>query len=72
MNRSEPPVAGVFDIEERAEMQQAIDAVCDELGISPNERARRMVIARRVVEAYRHGHRLPLNLVDAGLREVGV
>lgn len=44
---------------------QAVDAVCDELGIS--DRRGRALIARRVTEAYRHGPREPLNLVHAGL-----
>lgn len=44
---------------------QAVDAVCDELGIS--DRRGRALIARRVAEAYRHGPRQPLNLVHAGL-----
>lgn len=67
MNRSGTPVAGFFDADDRAEMQQAIDAVCEELGVSQDERARRRAITRRVIDAYRQGHRLPLNLVDAGL-----
>jgi hypothetical protein len=60
-----------FDLTARSQMQQAIDAVCEELGIRPNERLRRAAITRNVIAAYRHGHRLPLNLVDAGLSTTG-
>ena len=69
MGRSAAPTEGVFDSRQRAEMQQVIEAVCGELGVSPNERRRRLAIARRVIASYRDGRRLPLNLVDAGLRE---
>lgn len=44
---------------------QAVDAVCDELGIS--DLKGRTLIAQRVAEAYRRGPRQPLNLVHAGL-----
>lgn len=67
MAHSSLPTARSFGLAERAEMQQAIDAVCDELGVTPEERRRREAITRNVVAAYRHGRRLPLNLVDAGL-----
>lgn len=60
--------ARTFDFRARAEMKQAIDAVCDELGVTPEEQRRREAIARNIVAAYRDGRRLPLNLVDAGLR----
>ena len=46
-------------------VSQAVDAVCDELGIT--DRQGRALIARRVNEAYRRGPRQPLNLVHAGL-----
>jgi hypothetical protein len=64
-------VLGAFDADERDEMRSVIDTVCDELGISPAERARRVAVARRVADAYRDGYRQPLNLVHAGL-EAGV
>ena len=67
MNLSGVPAAGFVDADDRAEMQRTIDAVCEELGILPEEGVRRRLIARRIVDAYRQGHRLPLNLVDAGL-----
>ena len=51
----------------RAEMKLAIDAVCAELGLKKNEHERRRAVRERVIEAYRHGRRQPLNLVDAGL-----
>ncbi len=44
---------------------QAVDAVCDELGIS--DRSGRAMITRHVTAAYRRGPRQPLNLVTAGL-----
>ncbi|MEX0956570.1 MAG: hypothetical protein WDZ83_15335 [Rhizobiaceae bacterium] len=46
-------------------VSQAVEAVCDELGIT--DRRGRALIARRVNEAYRRGPRQPLNLVHAGL-----
>jgi hypothetical protein len=46
-------------------VSQAVDAVCDELGIT--DRQGRALIARRVNEAYRRGPRQPLDLVHAGL-----
>ena len=72
MGRSEDfPTPRSFDLAARAEMKQAIDAVCAELGVTAAERRRREAITRNVVAAYRHGHRLPLNLVDAGLGAPG-
>ena len=44
---------------------EAVDAVCDELGIT--DRRGRALIARRVAAAYLSGPRQPLNLVSAGL-----
>jgi hypothetical protein len=51
----------------RIEIQQAVDAVCDELGIPAEARARRAAVAEGVTSAYRLGRRQPLYLVDAGL-----
>jgi hypothetical protein len=68
MDRSRIPEPYEFDLADRRRMQQAIDAVCHELGVSAQERRRREAITRNVIAAYRGGHRLPLNLVDAGLR----
>lgn len=65
------PTVRSFGLAARTEMKQAIDAVCDELGVTPEESRRREAIARGVVAAYRHGRRLPLNLVDAGLGATG-
>lgn len=53
------------DAEIDIRISQAVDAVCDELGI--RDRRGRALIARRVAEAYARGRRQPLNLVDAGL-----
>ena len=46
-------------------VSEAVEAVCDELGI--RDRRGRALIARRVSEAYARGNRQPLNLVSAGL-----
>lgn len=54
---------------ELASMQQIIDAVCCELGLTAREKARRDAVAKRVLAAYRRGRHLPLNMVDAGLSE---
>jgi len=56
-----------FGAHERAEMKQAIDAVCAELGLKKSELDRRHAVRQRVIDAYRDGRRQPLNLVDAGL-----
>lgn len=58
-----PRVRGGNTTDQR--VSQAVDAVCDELGIT--DRRGRALIARRVNEAYRRGPRQPLNLVQAGL-----
>ena len=59
----------VFAPHELAHMQPVIDAVCGELGLNANEKARRRAVAERVMAAYRRGRHLPLNMVDAGLSE---
>ena len=59
----------VFAPHELAHVQPVIDAVCGELGLAANERARRRAVAERVMAAYRRGRHLPLNMVDAGLSE---
>lgn len=59
----------VFAPHELASMQSVIEAVCSELGVTAREKARRMAVAERVMSAYRHGERLPLNMVSAGLAE---
>ncbi|MCV0408588.1 MAG: hypothetical protein K5872_20440 [Rhizobiaceae bacterium] len=63
-----PPVLD-FDLDdaERADIEGAIDAVCDELGLSGEWDLRRQRVASGVVASWRHGHRLPLNLVSGGL-----
>lgn len=58
-----------FAPHELARMQSAIDAVCNELGVSRDQQAQRSEIAERVIMAYRRGGRQPLNLVHAGLGE---
>ncbi|NMG40612.1 hypothetical protein GRZ55_15305 [Chelativorans sp. ZYF759] len=52
---------------ERAEVKSAVDAVCAELGLAKSEHARRRAVKERVIDAYIHGRRQPLYLVDAGL-----
>ena len=47
------------------DVTDVIEAVCDELGIDDGDR--RAIVTSRVEEAYAHGARQPLNLVNAGL-----
>jgi hypothetical protein len=56
-------------VDEMAQVQPVIDAVCRELGVSANDTVRARAIADRVVNAFRGGRHLPLNMVDAGLAE---
>lgn len=58
-----------FAPHELASMQSVVEAVCVELGVTAKEKARRKAVAERVTAAFRHGHRMPLNMVDAGLSE---
>lgn len=58
---------GVYDAEEMAAMQSAIDAVCNELGIVESDRERRERIAGHVIRSWASGQRTPLGLVQAGL-----
>lgn len=51
----------------RGMREEAVDAVCTELGIPAGAAARRAAVADRVEAAYRMGRRQPLYLVDAGL-----
>lgn len=61
----------VFAPHELASMQSVVEAVCTELGVTAKEKARRRAVADRVAAAFRHGHRMPLNMVSAGLAEAG-
>ncbi len=63
--RRNTPPHGRSHATSNVRIAQAVDAVCDELGI--DDRKGRDLIARRVAEAYRRGPRQPLNLVHAGL-----
>lgn len=56
-----------FGPRERAEVNDAVAAVCAELGLKKSEHERRRAVKERVLDAYRHGRRQPLYLVDAGL-----
>ncbi|TWG96862.1 hypothetical protein L598_002400000330 [Mesorhizobium sp. J18] len=58
---------GIYDTEDLALMQDAIEAVCTELGIKSTDRAKREAVAGRVMRTWRNGARMPLNLVHAGL-----
>ncbi len=52
----------------REAIRPVVDAVCDELGISTKERARRAAVEERIMSAWQRGPRQPLDLVSAGLR----
>jgi hypothetical protein len=56
-----------YNAQDMAQMRDAIDAVCGELGIARNSTAQREIVAKRVMAAYARGRRQPLNLVHAGL-----
>lgn len=56
-----------FNPLELCQMNAAINAVCDELGIRPTDRGRRERIAGSVLNAWNRGGRFPLDLVRAGL-----
>lgn len=49
------------------EINGALEAVCDELGIGRFETKRRDDVARRIEAAWLTGRTQPLDLVDAGL-----
>jgi hypothetical protein len=59
-----------YNAHDMAQMRDAIDAVCGELGIARNSTAQREMVAKRVMAAYAKGRRQPLNLVDAGLGDL--
>jgi len=50
-----------------AQLQPAIEAVCNELGIARFEIKRREAVAKRIEAAWKVGRVQPLYLVDAGL-----
>lgn len=62
---------GIFNTDELAVMQGAIEAVCAELGIKPTDSARREAVAGNVMRSWSAGGRMPLNLVAAGLDGAG-
>ena len=49
------------------DVNRALEAVCNELGIARFETKRRNVVAQRIEAAWRTGRRQPLYLVAAGL-----
>lgn len=61
------PFEGVYETEDMALMQAAIEAVCNELGIRPADSSRREAVANGVLHSWTAGGRFPLNLVSAGL-----
>ncbi|WP_295814743.1 hypothetical protein [uncultured Nitratireductor sp.] len=62
--------AGIYDADEMAAMENAIEAVCSELGIKRNDKKSRERIAGHVMRSWASGRRMPLNLVQAGLESV--
>lgn len=68
-NEHETAMTDAFAVEELADVQPVIDAVCRELGVTAKEKARRDAVAKRVMAAYRGGTRQPLDMVHAGLAE---
>jgi len=58
---------GVFNPLEMCQMNAAINAVCDELGIRPTDQPLRERVAGSVISSWSRGGRLPLDLVRAGL-----
>lgn len=59
--------AGIYDAEEMAEMESAIEAVCSELGIKRSDNKTRERVAGHVMRSWADGRRTPLSLVQAGL-----
>lgn len=72
LNRLPEQKFSSFSPEELASMQLAIHAVCEELGIAEDQAVRRSAVAERIFDAYRHGRRLPLDLVTHGLAEASL
>ncbi len=58
---------GIYEADEIMAMQQAIEAVCDELGIRHSDAKTRERVAGHVMRSWANGRRMPLNLVQAGL-----
>jgi hypothetical protein len=56
---------------ERAEIERAVEAVCAELGLLRRADERRARVASGILDTWRDGRRLPLNLVKAGFDAVG-
>lgn len=65
--RRKPVPAPPRPKEAREAIRQVVEAVCSELGVSARQRARRAAIEQRIIVAYNHGPRQPLDLVRAGL-----
>ena len=62
------PDAQTFSDDDCQRLRNAIDAVFDELGLDAGQVPRRAAVEARMLDAFKHGPRHNLNLVDAGLR----
>jgi len=64
-----------FDVDlsdlERRDIDLAVKAVCDALGVRRRDDHRGAAVEQGIVETWRTGQRLPLNLVRAGLEAAG-
>jgi hypothetical protein len=67
MTASVRPIEGIYETEDMALMQAAIDAVCNELNITSADHGRREAVASSILMSWTAGGRMPLNLVQAGL-----
>lgn len=59
--------AGIYEAEDIAAMEKAIEAVCSELGVGRGDRRAREHVAGNVMRSWASGRRMPLNLVQAGI-----
>lgn len=60
-------IASDLDAKDRHDIDLAVAAVWDALGLSGRDDDRGTAVAQGIVETWRTGQRLPLNLVRAGL-----
>ena len=67
MTASARPIEGIYETEDMALMQAAIEAVCNELDIKPADHGRREAVASSILTSWASGGRTPLSLVHAGL-----
>ncbi len=57
----------MLDVDARADIESAAQAVIMELGLCDRRDARRRQVVSRMATSWRAGRRLPLHLVSAGL-----